>query len=66
MTIDEAVAHYKTPAALAAALGIEPEAISNWKRRGNVIPHPTQCQIQVISKGRLKADPMPKKEAKTA
>ena len=56
MTIDDAIKHYGTPGKLAAAINVNPAAISNWKRRGNVIPASTQYQLQVLTKGRLKAD----------
>lgn len=56
MTIDDAIKHFGGLRELAEKLGIEPEAIHNWKRRGNVIPKGAQFQIQVLSKNRLKAD----------
>lgn len=61
MTLQEAIDHYKTQAALARALGKEPAAITNWKARGGAIPLDVQYRLQVITKGRLKADaPEPK------
>lgn len=60
MTIDEAVAHFGSQKELAAKIGKTPEAVSMWKSRGGVIPHDVQFRIQVITKGRLKADPLQK------
>lgn len=61
MTLNEVLDHYGgrdqrgINLVVAAALGVEPAAISNWKARG-FIPYRTQCQIQVATKGKLKAD----------
>ncbi|WP_315809433.1 Cro/CI family transcriptional regulator [Pseudomonas sp. C9-3] len=56
MNMTDAVGHFKTKTKLAKALGISPSAVSMW---GESIPHVRQCQIQVITKGRLKADANP-------
>lgn len=56
MNMTDAVGHFKTKTKLAEALGISPSAVSMW---GETIPHIRQCQIQVITKGRLKADQKP-------
>jgi len=53
MTIDEAVAHFGSKTKLAKALGINPSAVTMW---GETIPEVRQYQIQVFSKGKLKAD----------
>lgn len=54
MNMTDAVGHFKTKTNLAKALGISPSAVSMW---GESIPHVRQFQIQVITNGRLKADP---------
>lgn len=56
MNMTDAVRHYKTKTKLAKALGISPGAVSMW---GEEIPYGRQCEIQVLTKGRLKADPKP-------
>jgi hypothetical protein len=56
MTLEEAIKHFGSQAALAEAIGKTSAAISMWKARGGVIPIDRQYQIQVASKGRLKAD----------
>lgn len=53
MTIDEAVVYFGGKSKLAKALGINPSAVSMW---GETIPEVRQYQIQVLSKGKLKAD----------
>ena len=64
MTIDEAINHFGSQPELAKALGIEQAAISNWKRRGGVVPTGVQFRLQVMTKGKLKADqPEPKTAA---
>lgn len=40
---------------LAEALGISPSAVTMW---GEVIPSSRQYQIQVLTKGKLKATPV--------
>ena len=63
MTIDEAVAHFGSQRELADKLGRTPEAISMWRARGNVIPRDVQFRIQVLTRGKLKADPIDKPAA---
>jgi DNA-binding transcriptional regulator YdaS (Cro superfamily) len=57
MNVSEAVAHFGSKSKLAAALGIKPSAVTMW---GQTIPLTRQYQIQVLSKGRLKAATEPK------
>jgi hypothetical protein len=57
MTLQEAINYFGTQAALAKAIGRGPAAITNWKARGGAIPQDVQFRIQVITKGKLKADP---------
>lgn len=63
MNMTDAVGHFKTKTRLAQALGISPSAVSMW---GDAIPHVRQCQIQVITKGRLKADVQPTSNTQAA
>lgn len=56
MTLQEAIDHFGNQAKLASAIGRTPAAITNWKERGGVIPLDAQYRIQVLTKGRLKAD----------
>jgi len=57
MTLQEALDHFGgSNTELAEAIGITPEAVSNWKRRGGSIPYDAQCRLQVATKGKLKAD----------
>jgi DNA-binding transcriptional regulator YdaS (Cro superfamily) len=52
MTKKEAAAHFGSQAALARALGIGKAAVGAWID----IPIDRQCQIEVITTGRLQAD----------
>lgn len=53
MNINDAIKHFGSKTKLAAALGINPSAVTQW---GEAIPATRQFQIQVISKNKLKAD----------
>ena len=52
MQTKDVIAHFGDQVKAAAALGITPSAISQW---GEVPPMVRQYQIQVITKGKLKA-----------
>jgi transcriptional repressor of cell division inhibition gene dicB len=56
MTIDEAVNFFGNQSRLAEALGVKPNAISNWHARGGLVPLPIQWQLELGTKGKLKAD----------
>lgn len=61
MTTAEAIAFFETATKLATALGIEKSAVSQWSEHP---PIGRQAQIQLLSRGKLKADPIkPKKSA---
>jgi len=61
MTYHEALAHFGgTQVALAAALGIKQPTVSCW---GGDIPMSYQYQIEVMTKGKLKADKPTSREA---
>lgn len=67
MTLQEAIDYFGggrgAVTKLAEAIRFTPEAVSNWKRRGGVIPYDAQCRLQVATKGKLKADPIDKPAA---
>jgi biotin operon repressor len=52
MTTDDAVRYFGTKAELARQLGITRASVSGWRE----IPIDRQCQIEVITGGRLLAD----------
>lgn len=58
MSIDELIDFYGTQKAACDALGVDRATFSYWKRLGG-LPWPTQCQFEVVTGGRLKADPPP-------
>ncbi len=59
MTVDEVLAHFgaKNDSDLASKLGVVRSAISQW--RGSGIPLPRQARIQIMTKGKLKAELKP-------
>ena len=54
MTPKQAIAHYGTQAALAAALKIKQPSIAEWVAN-KAIPELRQIQIEKLTKGKLKA-----------
>ena len=61
MKIEQVIKHFGTQVALAQALGVRQPTISNWRTRGR-IPLVQQLRIEVLSGGKLKAQPlMPKR-----
>lgn len=54
MTITEVIKHFGDIAGTAAKLGITYQAVQQWVKRDR-IPSGRQYQIQLITKGRLKA-----------
>lgn len=68
MTYDDLVKHYGTQKAIGDALkaidgkGVTQASVAEWKERGEV-PHPRQCQYEVLTRGRLKADRPYRKQA---
>lgn len=60
MTKQEAIEHFGSGAELARQLGIERSAVSLW---GSEIPSGRQFQIEVLTKGKLKADPVERRRA---
>ena len=55
MTFDQALSHFGTIPDMALALGVKSPSIYEWKRDG-AIPETRQYQIELATKGRLKAD----------
>lgn len=56
MTTSNAVKYFGSKAAIARALGINKAAVSQW---GETIPEGRAYQIEVLTGGKLKADPIP-------
>lgn len=54
MTTDEVIQHYGSKAEIARALGITKTSVSGW---GDEPPYGRQCEIQILTKGKLKAAP---------
>lgn len=55
MTLDEAVKHYGgSITKMASALGVSRQTIYLWKKKGG-IPYSRQAQIEIETKGKLKA-----------
>ena len=52
MTTQEAIKYYGSGVNLAKALGCTPQAIYQWREYPDF---KTQCQIQVLTNGKLKA-----------
>lgn len=60
MRTEQAVNHYGTQAGLARALGITKQAIQFW---GELVPEGRAYQLQHITKGKLKVEAKPMKQA---
>ena len=54
MTPEIVLEHFKTKAEIARSIDITPQAVQQWFDSGR-IPFGRQFQIQVITKGKLKA-----------
>ena len=61
MTPKELITHFKTQARAAEKIGRSQPTIARWFKDG-IIPQAMQCEIQLRTRGRLKADPLPKPE----
>lgn len=55
MTYEELIAFYGTPAAAAAARGIDRQRVHGWKARER-IPTDDQIEYELVSGGKLRAD----------
>ena len=59
MTPADALGHFRTQRALAEALGLAQSSVAEWCTAGK-IPLIRQQQLELLTKGELKADPLPK------
>lgn len=57
MKFDQLIKHFGTQVAAAKALGVTQPTMSNWKSRGR-IPLVQQLRIEVLTQGKLKAQPL--------
>jgi len=57
MTFNEVIEHFGSVAAVASKLGISDKAVYLWKEG---VPKGRQWELQAITKGKLKADPVSK------
>lgn len=53
MTYEQAIKYFGTESEIARSLGVKPPSVSEWK---DGIPIGRQYQIELATKGRLKAD----------
>jgi DNA-binding transcriptional regulator YdaS (Cro superfamily) len=66
MTYDQLINHFGTQLTAARAIAVSQPAMSNWKARGR-IPLVQQLRIEVLTKGKLKAEPLfPKTKSKVS
>lgn len=63
MKTSEVIEHYGSKAAIAQALGISKASVTNW---GAEPPAGRQYQLQILTKGKLKADPISTKPKSAA
>ena len=54
MTFEEALSYYRTITFMASELGVSRQTIYLWKGKGK-IPFARQAQIEIDSKGKLRA-----------
>lgn len=55
MSIDEVIEYYGTLSAACYALGIKPQNITKWKRKG-YIPYLQQHRLALLTEGKLTPD----------
>jgi hypothetical protein len=60
MSPADLIEFYGSQKAAAKALGVSFKTVSMWRRRG-FIPNGRQYQVQLVTLGRLVADPKPRK-----
>lgn len=65
MTIDQALQHFGGIPKLARALGVAPASVYDWLNAGSV-PEVRQYQIELATRGALKADKPALRHAETA
>ena len=54
MTFNQLITHFGTQQKTATALGLVQSSVAEWKRFG--IPYGRQCQVQIFTNGKLKAE----------
>ena len=54
MTYQDLQRKYGTDSNIARSVGVSRQLVGYWKR--NSIPYSRQCMIQLVTKGRLRAD----------
>lgn len=68
MTYDDLLRHFGSQAEAARALDLQPPSVSEWQ--ATTIPYPRQCQIEVVTGGKLiarkKDDARLRREARAA
>ena len=57
MRVSEAIKFFDTGSNLAKKLGVRPSAVSNWRKRGDLVPELAARQLHELTRGRLKFDP---------
>jgi hypothetical protein len=55
VTVEEVIEHFGSIRKTAEAVGVEFQAVSNWKQKG-FVPEGRQWQIQALSVGQLRVD----------
>jgi DNA-binding transcriptional regulator YdaS (Cro superfamily) len=63
MKTKDAIRYFGTQDALAKALGIKQSAVGQWPER---VPELRQLQLELLTKGELKADPAVKNPGQAA
>ena len=58
MTKQELIEYYGSQEKVADALGIKQPSVAGWP--GDYVPIGRQYQVEVLTKGALKADPLPR------
>jgi len=55
MTIEKVIKFFGSKSAACASIGLTRSAFTNWEKIG-YIPYPRQLEIEIVTKGKLKAD----------
>ena len=61
MKVEDAIKHYGGAVHLASALNVSLQTIYNWREQGS-IPFSRQCEIEIITDGKLKVESRKKKK----
>jgi len=57
MKVTEAIGYFDSASDLAKKLGVRPSAVSNWRKRGDLVPELAARQLHELTRGRLRFDP---------